>query len=108
MDGLNYDIIYKISYYLNFDSILNLSIVNKNYNIIFDDNYYQNLVFLYYTKKFWEIASKRPIKLSKPLKNFKKEIIRIEKFQKTLDNLNLSRWNNNDFYCYWKSQEKLL
>ena len=103
---LNEELLYLISYYLNFDSILNFSRINKYTYSLFDDRYYRDLSIKYYTDKFWEIASKRPIKLSKPLCNFKKEIIRIENFQRTLDKLNFNRWTNKDFYDYWTSQEK--
>ncbi len=101
---LNQDIIYLISHFLNFYNILNLSIVNKYTYIIFDNNYYKELSIKYYTKKFWELAKCRPIKLSKPLKSYKKEIMSIENFQNTLHFYNFRRWNNNDFYSYWNSQ----
>ena len=39
---------------------------------------------------------------SKPFKDMKKELIRIEFFQKHLDNLNIKRWTKKDFYNYWK------
>ena len=106
MNELNSDIIYIISYLLNFNDILNLSIINKYYFSLFDDKYYEDLSIIYYTDKFWKLASKRPIKLSKPLKSFKKEILRIENFQRTLDNLNYNRWTNKDFYDYWCCENK--
>lgn len=56
--------------------------------------------------KFWTLAKQHPIKLSKPLKSYKGEIIRIENFQKNLDNLNFNRWTNKDFYDYWSCQNK--
>ena len=106
MNKLNSDIIYIISYFLNFEDVLNLSILNKFYYSLFDDIYYEDLSIKYYTKKFWTLAKKRPIKLSKPLKSYKEEIIRIENFQKNLDNLNFNRWTNKDFYNYWSCQNK--
>lgn len=106
MDKFNCDIIYVISFLLNFNDILNLSIINKYYLSLFDDKYYEDLSILYYTNEFWKLANKRPIKLSKPLKNFKKEILRIENFQRTLDNLNYKRWTNKDFYDYWHNENK--
>ena len=106
MNLLNCDIIYIISYYLNFYQILNFSIINKYFNEIFNEQYFKNLSIIYYTEEFWILAKRRPIKLSKPLKNFKKEIIRIENFQRTLDNLNYNRWTNKDFYNYWNYQTK--
>ena len=38
--------------------------------------------------------------------NLKKEILRIENFQRTLDNLNYKRWTNKDFYDYWHNENK--
>lgn len=101
MNEFNSDIIYIISYLLNFNDILNLSIINKYYFSLFDDKYYKDLSIIYYSEKFWKLASKRPIKFSKPLESFKKEILRIENFQRKLDNLNYKRWTNKDFYNYW-------
>ena len=108
MNYLNDDIIYLISNYLIFNDILNFSILNKYNFSLFDELYYKNLSIKYYSEKFWIYASKRPIKLSKPLNNFKKEIIRIENFQRTLDNLNFNRWTNKDFYDYWKYQNEWI
>lgn len=101
MNNLNHDIIYLISSYLQFNNILQLSIVNKYMNYIFDDKFFEYLSIFCYSENFWKLASRRPIKLSKPLKNFKQELIRIENFQRTLDNLNYQRWTQKDFYNYW-------
>ena len=100
---LNSDIIRHISNFLNLDNILNLSIVCKNFYIYtFDNTYYMNLAYTYYGKDFWTKARLRDVSISKPLKNFKLEIIRIENFQRDLDNINVSRWTHKDFYDYWK------
>jgi|MDSW01.1.fsa_nt_gb predicted nucleotide-binding protein (sugar kinase/HSP70/actin superfamily) len=102
---LNCDIIRHISNFLNLDDILNLSIVCKDlYIYTFDNIYYMNLAYTYYGKDFWIKASQRNTKASKPLKNFKLEIIRIENFQRDLDNINITRWTHKDFYDYWKYQ----
>ena len=103
MKYFNEDIIYIISYYLNFYNILNLSSINKYIYSIFDDKYYKKLWMLYYSKEFLKLNTKKLIKLSKPLTNSKKEILRIINFQRTLDNLNYKRWTKKDFYNYWKS-----
>lgn len=100
------DIIFIITNFLNFNDILNFSILDKYYYKLFDDIYYKNLSIKYYTEKFWIYARNRPIKLSKPLKSYKKEIIRIEYFQKRLDNLNNDRWTCKDFYNYWNHENK--
>ena len=43
MNELNSDIIYIISYLLDFNNVLNLSIINKYYFSLFDDKYYEDL-----------------------------------------------------------------
>lgn len=99
---LNLDIIRYISNFLKLDDILNFSIICKDLYNTFDEIYYKNLAYAYYGKNFWTKAKLRNTNISKPLKNFKLEIIRIENFQKDLDNINVSRWTHKDFYNYWK------
>tara|TARA_Y100000022_G_scaffold181324_1_gene173900 strand:+ start:2252 stop:2563 length:312 start_codon:yes stop_codon:yes gene_type:complete len=99
---LNSDTEIYITEFLNFEDILNLSISCKeNYNL-FDNTFYKNLAFKYYGRCFWLKAKCRNPDISKPLKNFKLELIRIENFQRNLDNINVSRWTKKDFYDYWK------
>jgi len=59
----------------------------------FDNLFYKNLAYQMY-------GICRPHAYSKPLGKFKLEIIRIENFQRNLDNLNISRWTKKDFYNY--------
>tara|TARA_B100000085_G_C18342225_1_gene430814 strand:- start:353 stop:664 length:312 start_codon:yes stop_codon:yes gene_type:complete len=99
---LDFDIIRYISEFLKLRDILNFSIISKdNYNA-FDNLYYKNLAYKFYGRCFWLKAGCRPVSISKPLKNFKLELMRIENFQKNLDNINVSRWTKKDFYNYWK------
>lgn len=106
MIKFNDDIIRYIAYKLDFYSILNFSIINKNNYNSLDNNFYHNLAYIYYTKEFWDRAKKRPIHYSLPLKSVKKELIRIENFQKSLDELNNTRWTEKDFYDYWNNNDK--
>lgn len=100
--NLNLDIIRHISEFLKFHEVLILSIVSKDSYCAFDNIYYKNLAYKLYGRCFWLKAGCRPVSISKPLKNFKAELIRIENFQKKLDNINVSRWTKKDFYNYWK------
>ena len=102
---LNDDLIRYIALFLhlNLNNLLNFSIVNKNINIVIDDIFYKQLAILYYSSDFWKRAYNRPVYISKPLKNIKMELIRIENFQKILDRNNLNRWTQKDFYNYWKA-----
>lgn len=99
---LNLDTIRYISEFLKFDDILSFSISCKeNYNS-FDELFYKYLAYKYYGRCFWLKARSRNQNVSKPLKNFKLEIIRIENFQRNLDNINITRWTKKDFYNYWR------
>jgi hypothetical protein len=98
----NVDIVHLLAVDLDFDDLLNFSIVNKSLYLIFDNLFYKNLGYKMYGINFWLKARHRPIKKSKPLNNYKLELLRIEKFQKGLDSLNSDRWTKKDFYNYWK------
>ena len=104
MYNLNYDILFSIANCLDFNSIINFSIINKENYLIFDDLFFTNLAFKMYTLNFWIKALQRPFSLSKPLSKMKYELLRIEKFQSILDSYNIERWCNNDFYNYWYLQ----
>ena len=100
--NLNSDTVRHISEFLKLQDILNLCIISKENYILFDEIYFKNLAYKMYGKYFWIKAGNRNPILSKPLKNFKLELIRIENFQRNLDNINVSRWTKKDFYNYWK------
>ena len=101
MFNLDYDVLREISYKLNFESILIFSLVNKQIYSALDNVFYKNLAYNYFDRNFWTKAYLRPPKSSNPLKNVKKELIRIELFQKNMDDLNVNRWVKKDFYDYW-------
>ena len=50
----------------------------------------------------------KPIISDAEYDNLKKELIRIEKFQLTLEKHNMKRWNQKDFYNYWKCDDKFV
>tara|TARA_B100000989_G_C19232584_1_gene340553 strand:- start:126 stop:512 length:387 start_codon:yes stop_codon:yes gene_type:complete len=106
MNNLNNDILCHISFELNLNNLLNFSIINKNNYKIFDNIFYKNYALKQFSQDFWIKAYERPIIYSKPLNNIKLELIRIEQFQKSLDNLNLDRWTKKDFYNYWEMEKK--
>jgi hypothetical protein len=106
MFNLDYDVLREISYKLNLDSILNFSLVNKQIYSALDNVFYKNLAYNYFDRNFWVKAYLRSPKSSKPLKNIKNELIRIELFQKNMDALNVNRWIKKDFYDYWLYVDK--
>lgn len=100
--NLNQDIIRNLAYYLDLLSILNLSQVDKiNYHSL-DEIFYRSYAIYIFGQEFWIRAMMRPIEKSRPLLTVKRELIRIELFQKILDGLNNNRWTQKDFYDYWK------
>lgn len=101
MFNLDYDVLREISYKLNLDSILIFSLVNKQIYSALDNIFYKNLAYNYFGKDFWTKAYLRSSRSSKPLKNIKRELIRIEFFQRNMDALNVNRWVKKDFYDYW-------
>ena len=70
--------------------------VNKSYQYI--TYTLRNLLNFKFNDLKYHILS---IFKEEPYWNFP-EIIRIENFQRNLDNLNISRWTKKDFYNYWK------
>lgn len=102
------DIVILITSFLSFNDIINITNICKMYYYnIFTDNYFYNLAVSYYSEDFWKISGMRSEELSKPLKNYKQELLRIEKFQESLVKYNSKRWRNDDFYSYWNYQETL-
>ena len=101
MFNLDYDIIRQISYKLNLECILLFSMVNKSIYNALDTIFYKNLALNYFGRDFWIKAYLRRPYISKPLKNMKRELIRIEFFQRNMDILNVNRWTKKDFYDYW-------
>lgn len=103
---LSHDEIRFIAIFLTINDIINFTNTNKIINIAIDNNFYNDLAIQLYGKAFWKIALNRPPIISKPLFNYKKELLRIENFQKGLDKINAKRWVTKDFYDYWKSDTK--
>ena len=100
------DIFLYITNFLSFNDIINLTGISQHLNNnVFNDIYFYTLAVNYYSKNFWEIAAMRSHEFSKPLKNYKLELIRIENFQKGLEKYNARRWTINEFYFYWNYQE---
>jgi len=107
INNLYDDLIIYISYKLDFDSLLNFSITYKNIYYVLNNIFFKNYAINMYSKKFWINAYKRPIINSKPLNNMKKELLRIENFQKKLHEYNIKRWKEKDFYVYWKNNDNI-
>ena len=103
---LSDDLIRQIANYLTLKEILYFISTNTLINYALDNNFFHKLAIRMYSKEFWINALERPSIISKPLNNFKGELLRIENFQNALDRLNRTRWTNKDFYNYWKTDTK--
>lgn len=108
MNNLPNDLILLIANKCNLNSIINLSSINKNNFKLFDDYFFKEFAYKCYGINFWNKAYNRPIYISKPMKNYKLELLRIENFQMFLDNINFNRWTKKDFYNYWNYRDKYL
>lgn len=91
----------------NIYEVINISSINKETYKLFDDNLYLYWGRNLYTKEFWDKARIRTPSVSKPLINMKMELLRIHNFQNHLKKHGFSMWNNEDFYKYWDSMEKI-
>lgn len=105
LNKLHNDILEYISYYLNIKDISNLKKSNKELKNIFNNKYFIDRAYQLYSKTFWKKAYNRDPILSNPLSNIENELLRIEKFNDKIVELNFKKWDEEDFYEYWKSQE---
>lgn len=105
---LSEDEIRNVAKFLTLNDIIHFTNSSMIVNKAIDNRFYFDLAYTLYSKKFWDSALKRPCIISKPLFNYKLELIRIENFQKGLDKLNHDRWTEKDFYNYWKSDNERL
>jgi len=108
MYDLPQDVIRKIAKNLELNSVLGFACTSKYFNNTLDNIFYKNMAIKYYSNEFWIKANKRPVKLSKPLKNMKYELIRINNFQNKLEKNEMKKWELIDFYSYWNLQIKFL
>ena len=106
--SLSEDEIRNIAKFLTFNEVLKFSYTNSLCNSAIDNIFYDKLAKSLYGNVFWEKAMCRPILVSTPFFNYKKELLRIEKFQSSLDRINMNRWTNNDFYNYWQLDNERL
>lgn len=108
MEIINDDIIIEISKYMNIKTLLVYNSLNKHVFKLLDNNFYKELAYKMYTKEFWIKAKERPVTISNPLKLWKYEIKRIEKFQNCMIEVYNKRLTNEEFYNYWNKQLKIL
>ena len=100
------DIFYNIIYFLfSINDLITLSEVNKYMNKLIDDSYYLHMANILKGHEFWIKAKNRPIERSKPLKNMKLELLRLDSFKRKLNQLGVDEWSNDEFYQFWNMSD---
>ena len=97
-----FDIFLVVCGFLSFENILKLCQISREINETLNDSFFKALAFLMYSKEFWVQASMRPIRFSRPLCTWKKEMRRLEYFQETLLRSGGKRWCFADFKMFWE------
>ena len=102
---LHYDyILLNVVNHLSIQDMLTLEIA---LNKFLDNSIWRYKAFTTFSKTFWNKAKRRPENVSIPLGSWKKELVRIEKFQVLLEKTFNCRWKPDDFYNYWDKCDKL-
>lgn len=100
------DLILNIFYILdNVNDIISITILNLFLYKNIDDSYFYSWGIKQYSKDFWIKASMRTKSISKPLKNMKLELIRLQRFIDCIQLQNM-KWSNKDFYDFWNMLEE--
>ena len=99
------DIIYNITKFLNFKSILNLNLTSKELKDILDDKFYKFYAYNMFSINFWNKAVENNSYI-KPLNSWKKEVLRIKNFNSKIKKLNQEIWREKEYYIYWKFLQK--
>ena len=81
--------------YLDENYFINLSLLSKEINRLFDNNLYKILLIKKFSSNF--INNAKSIIIS-----WKDCYNRIKKFEKILNNNNYKLWNENDYIGFWK------
>ena len=66
-----------------------------------DDHFMRQYAHRIFPLGFWRRAMLRPAGTSKPLPSWRREVIRIERFQERLEGMGCPRWGARDFYAWW-------
>lgn len=93
------ELIQNICYFLGAKSVFSMMQTCKQFNL--DDTFFKNHCYAVYGVKFWEHARIRPEKFHSV--TWKEEYRKIELFQQMVEELQLRRWQNEDFYRLWQS-----
>ena len=95
--------------YLKLPDYYNLIQINSSFRIFFEnlDQYlWFKIAVNEYTLFFWEQALLRNPLISKPLNNYKLELLRLRNFEHCLLRYNLNKFELKDYFSLWKSLDQ--
>ena len=71
-----------------------------------NDDFFRQYAYDTLGCEFWKRALARPIYLSHPLRTWRDELIRIELFQRMVEENEHKRWDNKHFFTVWQLETK--
>ena len=87
------------------DGVMSLVSASRALTRMYDnDEFYEHLALMYFTREFWDRAALRTTQL--PCATVKMELLRIERFQRALETMpGCKRWREREFFGYWDAAE---
>lgn len=95
--------------YLKLRDYFKLIQINRNFRNFLDnlDQYiWFKIAVNEYSLFFWEQARLRNPIISKPLKNYKFELLRLRTFENYLERYNLNKFEIKDYFTLWKTLDQ--
>lgn len=72
-----------------------------------DDDAFRCYAWQCYGQSFWDEAAARPARLSAPLRTWREELVRIERFQAMVESVEGRRWTPDNFRAHWRVHASL-
>lgn len=98
------DIIMNVCSHMNVKDAIHILATNKSLNAYDTNEVFQIIAISQFSSEFWTRASMRS---QEPCSTIKKELLRIERFQQKIEELEGKRWSEVDFFTMWE-QEALV
>lgn len=106
MNSIPSDIILNICNFLVFRDLIALSCTCRYFHRLLNsmnDSFWKQIAYKMFSETFWIKASMRPVYTSKPLHSYKKELIRLLKFEKYIG----EALQESDYYSFWNSLDSI-
>ena len=71
-----------------------------------DDAFFRSVAVRDWGSAFWAEAELRPLSMRRPLASWLRELLRIDRFQRTLVDLGMPPFRTRDFLDLWRSQAR--